>query len=281
MEIGKFNTLSVVRETEIAYLLTDGDVEVFLHKKEALAPYQPGDEITVFLYVDNVGRITASTKEPLITKGEVKALEVVSVKPRYGAFLNDGMIKDLLLSLDDLPHDLTLWPGIGDYVYVEMIEKNGTLFAHIPTRAQLAQRFHEKPPLVEKQVIPATVMYLMPEGLVAFTSEGHEIFIHKNNQRQNHRIGETIEPKILKHNPNGVYSATLIEQKELMLDKDASDILDYLKQHQGSMPYTDKTDPETISKVFHMSKSAFKRALGSLYKARHVDLGKNETKIIK
>ena len=123
MELGKVNTLEVLRESDIAYVLTDGEVEVFLHKKEAKKPYLDGEKIDVFLYSDNQGRVTASTKEPLIYLNEVKMLEVVQVNERYGVFLYYGMVKDLLLSLDDLPIDRRLWPKIGEFVMVEMICK--------------------------------------------------------------------------------------------------------------------------------------------------------------
>jgi len=277
MEIGKINTLKVLRETDIAYLLTDGENEIFLHKKEAKKPYLDNEEIKVFLYSDNLGRITASTKAPLLQLDEVKRLKVVNVKPRYGVFLDIGIVKDLLLSLDDLPEDLSKWPKEDDYVFVKMIEKHERLFAHIIGRKQLTDYNPNKEPLLENQVVNANVMYLLEHGLVCFTEDFHEIFVHRNNFRKKYRIGEAISPKIIIQNSKDEYTATLIEQKELMLEKDALYIIDYLNQHQGVMPYTDKTSPEIISKVFHMSKSAFKRALGSLYKTKKIKLDKEKT----
>ncbi|HPJ23985.1 MAG TPA: S1-like domain-containing RNA-binding protein [Bacillota bacterium] len=281
MEIGKINTLSVLRETEISYLLTDGTDEVFLHKKEAKKAYLDGEAIDVFLYVDNIGRITASTMEPIIQKGQVGLLGVVEVKPKYGVFLYYGMVKDLLLSLDDLPSDLNKWPQVGDKLYVEMIEKNNQLFAHIIGRKQITHHYPDRPRLEDRQIVDAYVMYLLENGAVAFTEAGDEIFIHKNNYRHALHIGMLVSPKILKQNPNGEYVGSLIEQKELMLEQDALDILAYMERKGGVMPFTDKSDPEQISRVFHMSKSAFKRALGSLFKAKKIELNETETKIIK
>ena len=279
MLIGKKNTLKVLRETDIAYQLTDGEIEVFLHKKEAQRPYLDNEEIEVFLYTDNQGRITASTKDPLITLGEVKMLEVVSVNKRFGVFLYYGIVKDLLLSLDDLPSRLDQWPQAGDKVMVEMIERKERLFAHIVGRKQITDHYEDNVELIDEDTVKANVMYLIDHGLVCFTEDGHEIFVHKNNYRNNYRIGQSIEPKILKRNPSGEYVGTLIEQKEIMLEKDALLIIKYLEEHGGIMDFSDKTDAETISETFHMSKSAFKRALGSLYKAHKVELNKKYTKI--
>jgi len=280
MIIGRINTLSVLRETDISYLLTDGINEVFLHKKEATRPYIDNENIDVFIYVDNMGRLTASTKTPLIQLGDVKQLEVVSILPKYGVFLYYGMIKDLLLSLDDLPSNLSKWPQVGDKLFVEMVEMNEQLFGHIIGRKQVSKYFEDKPLLEEKSEVDAWVMYLIDNGLVCFTENGDEIFIHHNNYREEFRIGQNIRPRILKQNPDGEYVGTLIDQKELMLEKDALTVLNYLENNKGIMPYTDKTDPETIFNLFHMSKSAFKRALGSLYKAKKVELNKENTKII-
>ena len=280
MIIGRINTLSVLRETDISYLLTDGINEVFLHKKEATRPYIDNENIDVFIYVDNMGRLTASTKTPLIQLGDVKQLEVVSILPKYGVFLYYGMIKDLLLSLDDLPSNLSKWPQVGDKLFVEMVEMNEQLFGHIIGRKQVSKYFEDKPLLEDKSEVDAWVMYLIDNGLVCFTENGDEIFIHHNNYREEFRIGQHIRPRILKQNPDGEYVGTLIDQKELMLEKDALTVLNYLENNKGIMPYTDKTDPETIFNLFHMSKSAFKRALGSLYKAKKVELNKENTKII-
>ena len=278
MELGKINTLKVLRESDIAYVLTDGFVEVFLHKKEAKKPYLDGEDIDVFLYSDNQGRVTASTKEPVIQLNEVKMLEVVSVNERYGVFLYYGMVKDLLLSLDDLPNDRRTWPKVGDFVMVEMINKKEHLYGHIIGRKQITDHFPEAYQLVDNEVVEAYVMYLIDNGLVCFTKDGHEIFIHKNNYRERYHIGQLVHPKILKQNPSDEYVGTLIEQKEIMLEKDALRILEYLEKNSGIMKYTDKSDADEIQQVFHMSKSAFKRALGSLYRAKKVILNKENTK---
>jgi len=113
---------------------------------------------------------------------------------------------------------------------------------------------------------------------VAFTERGEEIFIHNNNTRQPHRLGQAVEARILKLTETNEYVGTLIEQKEIMLHEDGLRILAYMDQHNKEMPYTDQTNPEIIQEVFRMSKSAFKRALGALYKSGIVELTPEKTK---
>lgn len=278
MILGDYNVLKVLRESDIAYQLSDGHEEIFLHKKEALAPYQPGEEVEVFIYVDNQGRPTASTKKPFVTIHSFAFLNVVSVNYKYGVFLDNGLVKDLLLSLDDLPLELDQWPQISDKIYVGMKEKKSHLLAKIIGRKQITQQFNEELPELEpSSIVEAYIQFITEEGYVAFTLQGEELFIHENNVRQKYRIGQKVSPKIIKRNPNLEYTASLIEQKELMISSDSQIILTYLENHFGEMRFTDKSAPEEISYAFKMSKSAFKRALGSLYKSGLVILEPDKT----
>ena len=279
IEIGKLNELSVLRETDIAYLLTDGSEEVFLHKKEAEKPYLAQERLSVFVYVDNLGRKTASTRRPVICLGEGAFLEVVGVNLDYGVFLGNRLIKDLLLSKDDLPLVLDLWPQVGDWLFVTMKAKKEHLFAKFVGRKEIATYFPPAATLQEQQEVEAHVQYLTDEGLICFTKIGQEIFVHKNNQRRSYRLGELIQPRILKVISPSECTGTLIRQKETMIPPDAERILDYLNKHHGSMRFTDKSSPEEIQAAFKMSKSAFKRALGSLYKAGTIELSPTATKL--
>jgi predicted RNA-binding protein (virulence factor B family) len=47
------------------------------------------------------------------------------------------------------------------------------------------------------------------------------------------------------------------------------------------MPYGDKSSATEIQERFNMSKSAFKRALGTLYKNEQIDLEGNQTTLRK
>ena len=43
-----------------------------------------------------------------------------------------------------------------------------------------------------------------------------------------------------------------------------------MKAHGGETSVTDKSSPDEIAAQFNMSKKAFKKALGSLYKSRRI-----------
>jgi len=280
MILGKINRLEVKREADISYILTDGEHEIFLHKKEAERPYEIGELIDVFLYDDNLARVTASTKPPSLTLGETQLLEVVSTNYNYGAFLYYGMVKDLLLSIDDLPKSHRLWPKPKDKLFVTMKEKHGRLFAHLLTRQDMRDNYEFTEDLIIKEYYDIYHLVYLENGIIGFTENGTEVFIHKNNYRELPRIGQKLNVRILSKNDNN-YTGTMIAQKELMLDKDANIIYQFLIDNDGEMPYTDKSNVEEIYHVFKMSKGAFKRGLGHLKKMDVVELYPEKTIIKK
>jgi predicted RNA-binding protein (virulence factor B family) len=187
-------------------------------------------------------------------------------------FLNNNLIKDLLLSKDDLPLSIQSWPVIGDELFVTLKVKKDLLFAKLLPRKAVMDCLKPTTQLEVNTSYEAVVLYLLVEGLVCFTKEGHEVFVHFNNTRSSYRLGQAVNVRILKQNPDDSYVGTLIQQKELMLEDDANRLLSYLEHHSGQMRFTDESSPEEIQAAFHMSKSAFKRALGTLYKNGLIDL---------
>jgi hypothetical protein len=279
MNLGNFMEASVLRETDISFVLQSEGVELFLHKKEATEPLKSGDRIRVFVYPDHLGRPTASMLLPLATTDRPAFLEVVAVNPQLGVFLYNGMPKDVLLSKDFLPVALSQWPQPGDRLFVVLKEKKGMLFARQISRKSISAYFDDPVKIEDEETVDAYVSFFLLEGLVAFTEHGHEIFIHSNNTRKPYRLGEMVSVRLLKQNESGEYVGSLIGRKEAMLDADAQAILDYLNHHDGSMRFTDKSSPEDIHAAFKMSKSAFKRALGTLYKAEAIVLTEHTTQI--
>jgi predicted RNA-binding protein (virulence factor B family) len=274
--MGRMNTLEVIKESELAYTLSDGIEEIFLHKKQASCQLNIGEKIDVFLYFDNLKRKTATMNVPTLDIDHAAFCEVVDVKSNLGAFLDMGIQKDLLLSRDDLPYIKQQWPAKGDKLFVRMRASRNQLTAKIIPRFETMQYLKPSTNLEIGDKVDAHVIYFAEEGLVLLSEEGHHIFVFFKHIRQDYRLGQKLEVTIVNVKPDQTYNGSLIEQKELMIDKDAELILEYLMKHKGSMEITDKSDPALIMETFHMSKSAFKRALGSLYKSKTVTITKTE-----
>jgi predicted RNA-binding protein (virulence factor B family) len=117
---GEIMTLTVKQEMPFGYFLTNGMEEVMLHKSEAEKTLAIDDEVTVFLYHGHDGRLCATMKMPKITNNRYDWVEVVDVVPKLGVFVDIGISKDMLVSIDDLPPLCSLWPKRGDQLYCSM-----------------------------------------------------------------------------------------------------------------------------------------------------------------
>lgn len=282
LKMGEMNELVVLRESDIAYVLNTKEEEVFLHKKQTFrAKIEKDDMVNVFLYFDNQKRITATLKEPYIDVNRPGFVKVVDTNYHLGAFLDIGTIKDLLLSRDDLPMIKAQWPKVGDELFVRIKISKNQMTGKIIPRHSISEYLTPDTRLELNEKYEAFVVYLAEEGVVFTTKEGHVIFVYFKHLRKTYRLGEKAEVKILVEKGGYKYNGTLIEQKEIMIDKDAAYIKEYLENKGGVMPFGDKSDIEEIKEVFNMSKSAFKRALGVLYKAKVVNLEKFKTTLIK
>lgn len=266
LEIGDYNKLIVLRETDHAYMLGDEEQEIFLHKKQAARPLQDGEEVEVFLYYDNQKRITATMNKPIIDQDHPGFLNVVDYNFRLGIFLNMGLIKDLLMSRDDLPFMRKDWPRKGDRLFVRLRVSKNQLTAKFVPRYEINDFLKPNTMLEIDSDYLAYNVFKTEEGNVFFTEDGHQIYVYFKHMRKEYRLGEKAQIKITIDKGNNQYNGTLIKQKELMLEEDALIIKKYLDEHEGEMEYTDKSTSDSINITFNMSKKAFKRGLGSLYK---------------
>jgi predicted RNA-binding protein (virulence factor B family) len=205
--------------------------------------------------------------------------KVVAVNRRLGVFLDIGIAKDLLLSRDDLPYKKDQWPDVGDEIFVRLRASRNQLTAKIIPRFDMQKFLKPETELIEGEKYEALVEFFAEEGIVLTTREGHNIFVYFKHLRKNYRLGQTVQVKITNTKLNFSYNGTLIEQKELMISDDAAYIKRYLESNKGIMMITDKSDPQVIYDRFHMSKGAFKRAIGSLYKEKIILLKENSIEL--
>lgn len=274
IKIGDINVLKVLRETDIGYMLDSKEGEIFLHKNESeFQNLKAGDQVSAFLYFDQKQRLAATLKTPLVTTQTANFLEVTDVLDNLGVFLNMGISKELLLSKDDLPYNKNEWPRRGDKVYVKVLVKK-RLVARLIDVAEL--------PLKETLTIGEEkdfyVQKVGSQGLNLLNEDLEKVFVHHSMLRGSYRLGEKTTARITNLNERG-YLGSLLKQKEELRFDDAEIIMQYLTRYK-KMSLTSKSSAEEVSKVFDMSKKAFKRALGLLYKERKIDFIENETILI-
>ena len=261
--IGKISSYRVLRETNLGYILEDIDGnEYFLHHNECDGRHLHfNDEVDAFLYVDKQKRVAATLYKPLVTTKRSAFCEVAG-KSDSGVYVNIGISKDILFSKDSYVEKYE--PEVGSLLLGNLKYRAHNLYFRLLNKDEIIA-LNKGDKLEEGNKYIAYVYRISDSGVNFVTKDYNVIFVHKSNLRSRPKLGEALEVKIIKVNETD-YTGTTIEQKEIERLTDADIILNYLKEHNGVMNYGDKTDAMVIDHVFKMSKSAFKRALGKLYK---------------
>lgn len=269
IRLGEKQKLMVVKRVEFGvYLAEDAGAEerVLLPGKRVPEQTKEGDEIEVFIYKDSKDRIIATTAEPKLKMGEYTPLRVVSVQ-KIGAFLDWGLEKDLFLPYKEQ----TAKVHEGDEVLVRLyIDKSKRLCASM---RGLYELLSTDSPYEAGETIHGRV-YEFSNNFGAFVAvdDKYSALIPRHEDHSNLRIGEVIEAKIVEVKPDGKLTLTMRDKAYIQMEEDAQQVLKLLDQYAGVLPFTDKASPEVIMRETKMSKNAFKRAVGHLYKERKIEI---------
>ncbi|MFD6442826.1 hypothetical protein ACFWDG_24355, partial [Peribacillus sp. NPDC060186] len=174
--------------------------------------------------------------------------------------------------LDDLPNIDHLWPEVGDRLYVCLkTDRNERLFGKLATE-DVIQEIAVKAPLkgVRNTTVKGNVYRLLMVGSFFVSQEGYRCFIHESERKQEPRLGELVEGRVIDSKEDGTLNVSLFPFKQDLMGEDADVIFNYLMNRGGAMPYGDKTPPDDIQFHFGLSKGAFKRALGKLMKEEKI-----------
>ena len=220
-----------------------------------------GEELNVFIYRDSEDRLIATLKQTKAVIGTMAKLEVVDITP-FGAFLDWGLDKDLLLPLGQEDGNIKK----GETYLVGIYEDNkGRVSATMNIYKFLLPTFTFE----ENDKITGTVYRIEPEiGVFVAVEDRYFGLLPKSECFREHKVGEIIEGRVMRVRDDGKLDLSLRELKIQQMDKDAELILK--KMRKGNFTLTDKSPPDDIKKALGMSKKAFKRAMGTLYKNKLV-----------
>ena len=231
-----------------------------------------GQVVDVFLYNDKKGNIAATTTIPSVQMDTYDWAEVVEVIPKLGAFVNIGIAKEMLVSVDDLPLFEDVWPKPGDKLFVTLgQDQKGRLLALPATEGAIAREVELAPDELLNQPISGTVYHTSREGSAILTEDDYRGFIHHTERKVEPRLGEFVHGRVIEVKEDGTLNVSLRPLKQDSMGEDAEAILEHLAAHEGIIPFDDKSDPEDIRGTFHISKAAFKRALGKLMKEGKIE----------
>ena len=270
--LGTKKTLMVVKEVEFGVYLGNSQEKVLLPKKQVPEGVEVGDPIEVFLYKDSSDRLIATTNEPKIMLGELAVLTVAATGG-IGAFLDWGPEKDLLLPFREQTAPLKK----GDQILVALyIDKSQRLCATMKVYERLRT---DSPYKVDDQV--EGIIYELSDNFGVFVAVDnlYSALIPKREAFGKLRVGDRVKARVVKVKEDGKLDLSVREKAFLQMDADADLIMKRMEEYGGSLPFTDKADPELIKKEFDLSKNAFKRAIGRLLKEGKIEIGEKSIEI--
>ena len=263
VQIGKMNRLSIKGVHAYGLHLDGGTAgDILLRGTSALPKYQAGEEIDVFVYVDSEQRLLASLQKPYACVGEFAYLRVVT-SGAAGAFLAWGLESDLFVPKSEQQDNMR--EGRSYVVYIFVTEKTNRIIAS----SKLNKYLNQLPPNYQEGEEVELLVYAKTDlGYSAVVNGCHAGMIYENEVFQNLSIGQRLQGYVKKMRDDGKIDLRLQRTGFQGIDDISQTILNTLRDRGGMVALTDKSPPEEIYATFGVSKKAFKKAIGALYKKR-------------
>lgn len=267
IKLGDFNLLEVVKEVDFGIYLDGGDAgEILLPSRYVPANCQIGDWLDVFLYLDNEERLIATTLTPLVKVGEFACLEVSWVN-QYGAFLNWGLMKDLFVPFSEQKQKMQV--GAKYVVHAHLDDESYRIVASAKVERYLSK---EMPEYTEGDEVEILIWQKTDLGFKAIIDNKFAGLLYDSEVFRNLHTGVKTTAYIKQVRPDGKIDLILQKPGFESVGDFAGELLQYITDNGGSIPFTDKSDPALIYNTFGVSKKVFKKAVGDLYKKRLIQI---------
>lgn len=268
-KIGSYNTLRIVKEVDFGLYLTDGVDEILLPKRYEPKGVMVDDDIEVFVYTDSEDRPIATTDKPYAVVGEFACMRVKEVTS-IGAFLDWGIAKDLLVPLNE--QSMRMVEGDHYVVYVYLDNKTNRVVASSKWNKFLSP---ERPRYEEGEEVKLLIAERTDLGFNAIINRAHIGLVYKTEIFGHLQIGDEVKGYIKKMREDGKIDLRLQSVGVELMDDAKELVLQHLKLNKGYLPLGDKSSPEEIYRSLKISKKAFKKAIGGLFKERLIDISDN------
>jgi predicted RNA-binding protein (virulence factor B family) len=271
IEIGKYNTLEVLKETDFGIYLGDEVEEILMPAKWVPDGTKVGDKLEVFIYNDSEDRIIATTLKPKIQLNQFAYLKVKQVTS-VGAFLDWGLDKDLLVPFRQQVKRMETDQYYMVYMYIDEVTDRLVASSHI-------NKFVEREDinLEPGQEVDLVVYEEFELGYNAIIDNKYRGLLYRNQVFGDLEFGKPLKG----------YIQNIREDKKIDLslqrfgfgiqsiEPNADKIVKVLKENDGSLELHDKSAPEDIYAKLQMSKKNFKKAIGTLYKKKIIEIGED------
>lgn len=282
LEIGKYNTLTILRDTKVGLFLgdpendPDGVHDVLLPNKYVPKVFEIGEELIVFVYLDHEQRPVATTLVPYILLNEFALLRVNYIN-NVGAFMDWGMEKDILVPFKEQARPME--KGKRYLVYLYMDKQTNRLVASSKTNQFLS---NDKLTVEKGEEVDLIVSHITDMGINVIINERHKGLLYKDEVYDDSiRTGDRMRGYIKNIRPDNKIDVALQAQGFESIEPNAEKILSELRASRGFLRLNDNSHPEDIKTVLKMSKKSFKKAIGALYKEKLIEIKEDGIYLVK
>lgn len=274
IDIGKYNELRILKKIDIGLILSDGNDEVLLPYNQVPKEAEIGENLLVFVYTDKEGKKVATTQKPYACVGDFAFLKVVEAG-ETGAFMDLGLDKDIYIP--EKEQKRPMFRGDKHVVYVYLDESNNRMLASSRLYDFVEEEGFD---FEEGDEVSLLITEQTDLGFNAIINNKYIGLLYHNEVFTDLKPGDNRRGWIKKIRVNNKIDLTLqpsgyghiLDNKEIILDE--------LKACNGVINLGDKSSPEDIYERFQISKSAFKKTIGALYKERIIVLSDHEIKLV-
>lgn len=267
LRLGDFNLLRVVRKVDFGLYLDGGpEGDILLPSRYVPEGLMEGDEVEVFLYLDQDERLTATTEHPKAKVGDFAWLECTWVN-QYGAFLDWGLMKDLFCPFREQKMKMVKGHFYLVHIYVDRESYRIVVSAKV-------ERFLDDdfPPYRGGEQVDLLVWQKTDLGFKVIVDNRYPALLYDNQIFRPLRSGDRAVGFIDQVREDGKIDVSLQAHGRQGTEDFAERLLQYLEEHDGYCPLGDKSDAQDIRDTFEVSKKTFKRAIGDLYKRRLITI---------
>lgn len=277
IDLGHWNTLTVVRKVDFGMYLDGGDEgDILLPTRYVPEGCKVGDEIDVFIYLDQDERPVGTTLTPKAEVGQFAYLPVAWVN-QYGAFLDWGLMKDLFVPFREQKQKMEQGRAYLVYVYID------ELTHRIVASAKIERHLKPASPAVYHRGSEVSLLVgrHTPLGFQVIVDNAHAGLVYADQVfgRPPH-MGDRISGTVTGIRPDGRLDVSLERIGKGRFRDFADTLLEELEKAGGTLPFGDASDPDDIAERFGVSKKTFKRAVGTLYKKHLVEPLRTEIRLI-
>ena len=290
---GRIQTLQIFRLTPYGAYVglpdMDPDYAILLPAKQVPEGAKAGDTVTVFTYRDSEDRPVATTRKPLAEAGSFAYLKVKAAT-KIGAFLDWGLEKDLFVPFKEQEEKLEAGREVMVYIYLDKADRllaTTRIYDHLSPAPKGAFRKNDEvtAAVYRTQRDFGVFAAVLPKEDAAKKGRAYRDLyfglVPKEMVFTKYRVGDIFAGRVIRVREDGKLDLSTRKRAFEQLDADGEVILKKAMEYGGELPFSDSASPEIVKRELGMSRNAFKRALGHLYKEHRVEILEGSVRVLK